>query len=261
MALIIFLIGLIIGSFLTALTDRWPKEIPLSQGRSKCPKCSAKIVWYDNIPLISYILLVGKCRSCNKKISLRYPLIEATTALLFVSAFVRFDYILDNLFWLQNLPAALSLVVIFLLVSILIAVFVIDLSYSYIPDRLTFWGIGTILIIFLLTNNQSVYIMLLNGLVTALFLLFLHLVTLGKGMGLGDVKLAVFIGSMFTYQLALLWMFLSFVIGSIVGIFMIAMRKAGLRQQIPFGPFLVTSALIVMFYGYQILDFVLPYMF
>lgn len=252
MYFLIFLIGIIFGSFLSALTFRWSHEISIAKGRSFCPKCKAQINWYDNIPLFSYLALAGKCRNCKNKISPRYPLIEFSTGLIFILIFYFRQNILLNLNFINNLEF------VFIFALIFIAIFVIDLEHKFIPDRLTFWGLG--LVIYLLILNGNLYLNLLTGFLLALFLLAIHLITLGRGMGLGDVKLAIFVGALLGFPLGVLWMFLSFVIGSIIGIFLIIFRKVKFGLEIPFGPFLVIAFFITIIFGSDLINLMFPYL-
>ncbi len=230
----LFLLGLIIGSFLAALTYRIPKNKSIAKGRSKCPNCNNQIPWYDNIPLLSFLLLLGHCRNCQKQISLRYPLIELGTAIIFV--ILGF-----NIF---NLIFA----------SIFISIFVIDIEHQIIPDELVFTGIFVLFINFIATNNQLLLVNLLSGFLSAGILLFLNLITNGKGMGLGDVKLAVLIGTFVGIKLMLVWLFFSFAAGAFIGIILILGKAGSMKQKIAFGPFLITGFLLTIFFGQSFLS-------
>ena len=140
----VVLTGLVVGSFVSAYTYRMPRLISWVGGGSFCPRCKKKIPWFDNIPVISYLLLLGRCRFCKKKISLRYPLIELTTA---------FGFIAVSYF---NYP-----VYFYFLVPLLICIFVIDLEHQFIPDGLVFPGIISILFYFIITDNKLIYLNLL----------------------------------------------------------------------------------------------------
>jgi len=247
MIYILFLIGLVVGSFLEALTYRLPRGESVLRGRSKCPKCKKTIRWHDNIPLISFALLSGKCRDCGEKISTRCPLIEISTAVIFV-------------FIWQFYTGRLPLPLVFVVSSLMIAIFVIDLEHRIIPDSLTFLGLGVVLILFLVTDIPLLYIYLASGAGAALFLLLLNLVTQGRGMGLGDVKLALFSGLVLGYPVVILWILIAFIAGALVGIILIAMGRAKLKQKIAFGPFLVFSFLISLMFGEYISFLLFPYL-
>lgn len=259
--LILIVAGLATGSFLSALTYRLPRKESISSGRSKCPHCDSEIVWYDNIPLLAYINLRGRCRRCGKPISLRYPAIELTTALVFAAS----GFFLEKCAPLLHSPLCswyLSLggwIYLFLLISIsiLIAIFVIDLETKIIPDELSLSGF-LLVFVSLVFASGSYFAHLVSGLGAAVFLLLIHLITRGKGMGLGDVKLALFLGTFLGWPNTPIWLFLSFLIGAVVGVYLIVIGKAKFGRQIPFGPFLIISAFLVLFFGKNLMG-ILPF--
>lgn len=230
--LLLLVLGLVFGSFFSAFSWRYPRNISIVHGRSFCPKCKEQIKWYDNIPLLSFILLGGKCRKCKKKISWRYPIIESITALGFL-------LIGMNIFSL-------------IIFSILFLIFIIDFENKIIPDSLVFLGILVSIISF-----HSPVSNLLAGFIAAFLLLFIHLITRGRGMGLGDVKFAVLGGMLTGLNLMLIWLFLAFLTGAAVGIILILGRKAGLKDQIAFGPFLILSIPLALIWGQKILEIIL----
>ena len=216
------------------VTWRLPRGKQFLLGRSICPHCLRKIAWFDNIPLFSYLVLGGKCRNCHKKISLRYPLIELATAVGILGI-----YVLD-------FESPIFLILILLLT---ISIFVIDLEKKIIPDELIFLGLGLTSLALLLGWNGSFYLHFLGGFASSLFLLLIHLVTRGKGMGLGDVKYALFAGTYLGWPKAVPWLFLSFLTGAGVGVILILLGKAKLGRQIAFGPFLAISFLLTWLIG------------
>ncbi len=238
--LYIVLLGLAVGSFISAYTFRKPKGLSVIFGRSFCPHCKAKIAWYDNVPLLSYVLLGAKCRSCGKKISLRYPLIEAATGAIFLYLSLRFN--LPILFYL--LP----------IVGILIAIFVIDLEHKIIPDELVFLGIAWILGYYLLFTPGVIFSKFLIGFGTSLFFLLIHLLTRGRGMGLGDVKFVILGGFLLGWPLAAVWLFLSFASGAIIGVILILLKKARFGREIPFGPYLTAALLATILFGEKLIS-------
>ena len=234
--LLIFILGLVIGSFIGAYTYRLPEGIDIKKGGSFCPHCHKNLAWYDNIPLISYFLLNGKCRHCKKNISPRYPLIEAATALGFV-----------GVYYLQR-PFFETLLFLFVF-SILIAIFVIDLEYQIIPDNLVFILLITVYWLLLTEHFPTFYLNLATGFGSALFLLLVHLITSGRGMGLGDVKFALFAGTFLGWPNSLTWLFGAFLIGAVTGIALILAKRASFKKPIPFGPFLIISFIITVIWG------------
>lgn len=226
--------GLALGSFLGAVTYRLARKESFVKGRSRCPRCGANIKWYDNIPVLSFLLLGGRCRSCHKKISLRYPLIEITTALGVLGIYIL------------NLSFPIFLIFVLL---ITISIFVIDLENEIIPDELIFLGLGVTTLALLLGWNGSFYLHFFGGLSASLFLLLINLITKGKGMGLGDVKYALFAGTFLGFPKSVSWLFLSFLTGASLGVILILLGRARLGKHIPFGPFLAASFLVAAIIG------------
>lgn len=222
-------VGLALGSFLGALTHRLPRKETFVSGRSRCDQCASQINWYDNIPLLSFLLLGGKCRNCHKPISIRYPLIELATALGVLGIYIL------------NLEFPIFLIVILL---ITISIFVIDLEKKIIPDELIFTGLGVTALAIILGWNGSFYLHFFGGFASGLFLLLIHLITRGGGMGLGDVKYALFAGTFLGWPKAAPWLFLSFLTGAAVGVILILLGKAKLGKHIAFGPYLAASFLV-----------------
>ena len=240
-SIFIFVTGLIFGSFVSALTWRYPRKISVKRGRSFCPNCKKQISWFDNIPLFSFILLGGKCRSCKKPISLRYPLIELVTGIgfLFLGLVIPSDYF--------------KLIFTFLILIVLISIFVIDLENKIIPDSFVFFGIVVTVIYFIFTDNSALFPSLFTGFTAAGLLLVVHLLTRGRGMGLGDIKFAILGGLIVGPRLFLIWLLLAFLTGAAIGIILILGRKAHLKSQIAFGPFLVFAIPLTLVYGEKIL--------
>jgi leader peptidase (prepilin peptidase) / N-methyltransferase len=228
------LIGLIFGSFIAALSYRYPKRISNLKGRSFCDNCKKQIAWYDNIPLLSFIFLGGKCRNCKMKISWRYPLIELATGIGFM------------LIGFQIFPL--------ILFGLLEIIFIIDLENQIIPDLFIFL---CLLVVLLMPGTHSLMDKFLAGFIAATFLLLIHLTTKGRGMGLGDVKFAVLGGVMVGITLLPVWLFVAFLTGAIVGIILILGRKAGLKSKIAFGPFLVISIPATLLWGQKIIEIML----
>lgn len=253
-SLVLFL-GLAVGSFIGALTYRIPRGISIATGRSFCPHCKHQIAWYDNIPLLSYFLLKGCCRYCKKKISIRYPLIEGLTALAFLLvAFLPCSPAVNEVYC--NFRLSLSIFYLpafFAIASGLIAIIVVDLENQIIPDSLVFFLLLLSTIIRMAPPGQGPYSALAAGFSAALFLVFLYFITKQKGMGLGDVKYALFAGTFLGWPHSLIWLFSSFVSGAIVGVILIILGKASFGKHIAFGPFMVISLFATLFFGSRFL--------
>ncbi len=228
-------------------------RLPLGQSivrpRSYCPDCGQFIRWYDNVPVLSYLILRGQCRYCQRGISFRYPLVELLSAFLSFLVYQKVG---------GGLPYALYFL---LLVAPLIVISLIDLKYQIIPDVLSLTGIPAGFLTILLTSglpwHESVLISL-KGAVVGGGLLF----SLGwcyeklrhqEGLGGGDVKLAAMLGAFFGWKEIFIIFLLSSFLGTLVGLAWILIKKGGLKLAIPYGPFLAAGALVNLFWGQQIL--------
>jgi prepilin signal peptidase PulO-like enzyme (type II secretory pathway) len=245
----LFLLGLITGSFLSMFTYRLPREMSFG-GRSFCDHCGKKITWLENIPLLSYLFIKGKCKDCNRHISLRYPLIELLTALSFVFVYFIYQHPVDFLFFLiQQTFGPLGLIYVLILLSLFISLFVIDLETQILPDKILRVLLILITIFCFMLPSPLLFQHLIWGFISASFFLLIYLLTKERGLGFGDVKLGFVIGFLLGFPHTIVWILLSFISGSIVGIIMLILRMAKLGQPIPFGPFLIASALITLIYG------------
>jgi leader peptidase (prepilin peptidase)/N-methyltransferase len=240
--------GALVGSFLNVCIFRLPKEESIILPGSHCPYCKNPIKFYDNIPLVSYILLKGKCRHCKKPISFQYPSIEGITALSSLFLIIKFGPSLSYLFY-------------FAFVAALIVITVIDLNHQIIPDVISLPGIGvgllTSLIIPQITFFNSLIGALLGG--GSLFIVGTLYQWLFKreGMGGGDVKLLAMIGAFLGWKAVILTILLSSMIGSIIGILIMVIKGKDFKYAIPFGPFLSLGAVISLFYGQNIINWYL----
>jgi len=236
--------GAIVGSFLNVCICRLPRGESIITPGSHCPHCQTPIRFYDNIPLVSYLLLRGKCRYCNGNVSLQYPLVEGITALSSFLLFMKFGLSWSYLFY-------------FIFVASLIVITGIDLFHQIIPDVISLPGIGlgllASLIIPHLTFLNSLMGMLLGG--GSLFLVATLYQWLFKreGMGGGDVKLLAMIGAFLGWKAVILTILLSSLIGSISGVIIMVLKGKDFKYAIPFGPFLSLGAAISLFYGEKII--------
>lgn len=240
--LLFIVLGLVFGSFIAAFSYRYPRGISIVKGRSFCPHCKKTIEWYDNIPLISYLMLGGKCRHCKAKISPRYFLIELFTAMGFwYIGFFGVDY----------------LHILFLLIAylVLVLIFIVDLEHKIIPDDFVYFGFFITVLKLIVVDSRNIYSVIFAGFVAALILLTINLVTKGKGMGLGDVKFAILGGAIIGPAHIVTWLFLAFLTGAIVGIILILGKKAKLKSEIAFGPFLVIALIVTYLFGSNLLSF------
>ena len=235
-AIIVFLVGLSVGSFLNVVIYRIDDLRSILKTRSKCLHCQEEIKWYDLAPLVSFILLRGRCRNCGKEISWQYPLVELSVASLFL------------LFYLQY-QMSWTLVYFCLIFAILTVIFVYDLKTQTIPDEFVWAALLVILAGAWYFTGSGLFNMLIGGLIGGGVIILLVLMSKEKWMGAGDIKIGLALGALVGYPKALLLLFLAFVLGSLFGLFLIALNKKGLKDTLPFAPFLISSALITLYFG------------
>jgi leader peptidase (prepilin peptidase) / N-methyltransferase len=241
------LIGLIVGSFLNCLAWRLYQEESI-MGRSYCPNCRHKVSWYDNIPILSFILLKGRCRHCQSSISWQYPLTEFFTALLFVLSFLA-DSALDQ--------SLLFLVRDWLLISGLVLVFIYDWRWQSVP-MLLIWPLTALIAVLNLFLGFSWQDLALFGLVGTLFFLIQYLATKGRGLGTGDIWLGLLIGISFPrLDLLALVLIISYFTGAIVSAVLLISKKKELKSKIALGPFLSFGSVITLIYGFKIINWYL----
>ncbi len=238
--------GLLVGSFLNVVIYRLPRELSVVRPRSRCLSCQRTLSWHHNVPVLSYLWLRGKCSFCRSKISVRYPVVELLTALLFVAVKLRFSSGLgDWALWLRDLP----------FVSILVAVTFIDLEHRIIPDELSVGG----LVLGLMTVPLHPELGWMQALMGAaigfgIFFFFAWLyerMTQRIGLGGGDVKLLAMIGAFVGIEGVFTTILISSVVGSVVGLVYgyLQSQKQLLRTSVPYGPFLVLGALYAYLFG------------
>jgi leader peptidase (prepilin peptidase)/N-methyltransferase len=240
---IVAMVGLAVGSFLNVVIHRLPRKQSLVSPGSRCPDCGSAVRWYDNIPVLSYAALGGRCRSCRTRISVRYPLVELATAALFVGHYFAFG-------WTPLLAVRL------VFVTAMVALFTIDLEYRLLPNGITFPGIaaGLAFSLFLPPGFVSALIGVLAGggflwLVSEAYFRYAR----AEGMGGGDVKMLAMVGAFLGWKLTLLTLVLSSLVGSVAGLTIIALRRGGLKSELPFGTFLALAGLAASIWGERIL--------
>lgn len=253
--LILFVLGLCVGSFLNVVIYREVKGKSWLKGRSYCDHCKKKLAWYDNLPLLSFILLQGKCRFCHKKIPLQYPLIEFLTGIEFVWIYWLFERSLTPLSRFEGFYSFLTLLVWLGLAVVATVIFVADWRFRIIPDAAVFGGIFLAFFKIWLDYRYTGMIdfsLLSSSILASLFFLFLFLVTHGKGMGIGDIKLAFLIGLVLGFPKILLALYFAFLTGAILGVILVLLGKKKLKSQLAFGPFLVAGTVFALFFGEQL---------
>ncbi|MEW5796596.1 MAG: prepilin peptidase [Candidatus Zixiibacteriota bacterium] len=245
--ILVFVLGLAVGSFLNVLVYRLPRRKQFVKGRSACPHCGAVIKWYQNIPLVSYLALRGRCASCHKPISWRYPLIELLNGLGYLYFFYNYNW-------------SVEFAVFAFLASALIVVFFIDLEHQIIPDLVTLPGMVIGLAVSLFPDGVTI-VQSLIGLVVGGGALYL-IAVLGdwlfkkESMGGGDIKLAAMLGAFLGWQKVLLVFLGSAVIGLVVSLLIMAFSARLRRTRIvPFGPFIALAAVMALIWGDRIVAF------
>lgn len=239
-----FLFGAVVGSFLNVCICRLPEERSVVSPPSACPSCGVDIRWYDNIPILSYLVLRGQCRSCKASISWRYPLVEALNGLLTLALFVRFG-------------PSLTFLALFLFCSALVAITFIDFDHQIIPDVISLPGIvvGFVFSFFLpwLGWQSSLVGIVAGGGVLWLIIELYYRLRKEEGMGGGDVKLLAMIGAFLGWRAVLFTLFAASLVGSVVGVSLMYLQKKDGKLAIPFGPYLAFGAVLYIFYGKQII--------
>lgn len=246
--LFLTLLGLVVGSFLGMLSYRLPRGLSL-WGRSFCDNCKKPIRWYQNIPIFYYLLSKGKCGSCGKKIHWRYPAIELVTA----ASFVATGYLWLHLLRGVNLNLGVFALPFFiLLTACFITLIITDLEFKILPDEILLFLALFLFLYLFLTPSPLFFQHVLVGFVSFIFFLILYIVTRGRGMGFGDVKLVFILGGFLGWPNTLVAFFIAFVGGSIIGVMLLLIGRAKLGKPIPFGPYLLVGSWIAMFFGEEI---------
>jgi leader peptidase (prepilin peptidase) / N-methyltransferase len=249
-----FIVGLCLGSFINALVYRLYEEMPFVNARSLCPKCQRQLKWFDNIPLVSFIWLRSRCRFCREKISWQYPLVELATGLLFTG--VLYFVFLSN----PLSPYFITLLLYyFITVSFLVTIFVFDLKYSLIPDKISIPAIITVLIaqiLFLLPRFliSDFKFLIFSAIIGGSWFALQYFLSKGKWVGGGDIRLGILMGLILPWPHILTALFLSYLGGAVVSVPLLVFKKKTMKSEIPFGIFLVPATLIVLFWGDKIVN-------
>lgn len=242
---IFFILGTAVGSFLNVLIDRLPNGENPFKGRSRCDYCNKALSPLDLVPVVSFLFLKGRCRYCKKKLSIQYPLVELVTGIIFVLCFWFVTY----------RELGISQVTIFSYISLLtifcsfLVIFVADSKYQIIPDLMLVGATIGLFFYWLSSNIVNLVSNVGSGVVGALFFLLIYAITRGKGMGMGDIKLAFVLGLFLGFPKIVVGVYLAFLTGAILGVILILIKKKSFGQRIAFGPFLIIGASISFFVG------------
>ena len=246
------LIGAILGSFANVCIVRLPREKSVLWPPSHCPACGHRLSWWENVPLLSYIVLRARCRSCRRLISARYPVVEAICIVLSILLWLKLGHPLDYLLYFC------------LLVVPLVVISFIDLSHRVIPDVISipgiFVGIGVRVVLegsagrYPQAALNSVAGALLGGAMLFLVAFAYERIKKREGLGGGDIKLIAMLGAFFGWRAAIFILFMSSVLGSIVGALLILVLRRDMKYAIPFGPFLALAGIIYLFFGRYLIN-------
>ncbi|MGD9345592.1 MAG: prepilin peptidase [Candidatus Aminicenantes bacterium] len=243
--ILIVVFGLVWGSFLNVVIYRLPRGLSLLRPPSSCPHCGKHIKAYQNIPILSYLVLRGKCGFCGAKISPVYPLVEALTSLCFLLVYGQ--HALSPHFFVCSL-----------FVSALIVLGFIDYAHQILPDEITLPGFVLALVYTFFRSDLSIAQALIGAGVGAGFLLLVYgvyyLLRKKEGLGLGDVTMMLMVGAFLGWKQTLLTLILASLGGAVVGVIFIVFKKKNLQHALPFGTFLAPAAFVALLYGLQIIE-------
>jgi leader peptidase (prepilin peptidase)/N-methyltransferase len=240
-------LGAIVGSFLNVCIHRLPRHESIVWPASRCPRCGHPLAWHDNVPIVSYVVLHGRCRACGEPVSLRYPVIETVSAAMFAAGF-----------WFYG-PSAL-LIQRLVLGCILIVLFAIDLEHHLLPNVITLPGIVAGFLFSLVTEPG--WVSSLIGIVAGGGVLFIvaeayYRIRHEEGLGMGDVKMLAMVGAFLGWKLTVLTLMMASISGSIVGLLFIVSRRGGMKYALPFGTFLAFGAAVAATFGSGLIDWYL----
>ncbi len=243
--LIIFLLGLSVGSFLNVWIWRTHENFRITSGRSMCPVCHRQLHWYENIPVLSFLALKGKCLTCKNPISLQYLLVEICTAILFVFlARHTLNHPTENyLYFLRNITFLIFLIV----------VFVYDALYQEILSEVVWLG-SLIGILFNVYLGYSIASMMFGAVAVSGFFLLQFAVSKGRWIGGGDVRLGVMMGLWLGWPISLAALFIAYIVGSFTSLILLLLKKKTLRSATPFGTYLALATFVCLIWGGQIVN-------
>lgn len=245
-ALYAAVVGLIVGSYLNVVIYRLPLGISTVTPRSRCPACGAPIRPWDNVPVVSWLVLGGRCRACRARISWRYPAVEAAASILFAASFLRFG-------WSVATPVAA------LFCALMIVLAMIDFDHMILPDRITLPGIAVGLALQPWLPWGGLRSAVIGAVLGAAILLAVwggwYLLRREEGMGLGDVKMLAMIGAFLGWKSMLIALFFGTLSGAVVGLALMRWGSHGLGSKLPFGTFLALGGLLALFFGEPIANY------
>jgi prepilin signal peptidase PulO-like enzyme (type II secretory pathway) len=248
-----FLLGTCLGSFLNVVILRWIEAFKIADGgkmqnfsiggRSHCPACRQELRWWELVPILSFVFLRGRCQRCGQSIAVQYPVVELALGLVVMVLAIPLPVTLDD---------SLSVILTIVIAALLVILFVIDLKTMLLPDgfiiALLIAVIGVRLVDYFYYSPLTLISALIGAAIGGGFLLLLWIITRGRGIGLGDVKLMVPLGLLFGPLGTLTLLFLAYLVGGLLAIYLLARGRAHLKTALPFGPFLCGAALLVLLF-------------
>lgn len=238
--IIFFIFGSVFGSFFNVVGIRVPESKLFASNRSQCPKCGKQLHWYELVPIVSYVIQLGRCKGCRTKISPIYPSIELFTAILFSLSYTHFGW-------------SIELIIALLLVSLSSTLIVTDLRYMLIPNKILLFFLPFFIVLRILSPLDPWWSSLIGALIGFVLISLIILVSKG-GMGGGDLKLFVLVGFIVGYEQLLLVFLLSTLLGTLFSGVLILTKKVNRKSAIPFGPYICIATLITYFYGTDIIN-------
>jgi leader peptidase (prepilin peptidase) / N-methyltransferase len=246
---IIFILGVSLGSFLNSWIWRRNENVRIMSGRSMCPCCRRKLHWYENIPILSYLYLKGRCATCKTKIPSHFIWVELVTALLFL--FVTWHCVdyhsFNSTVYHRNI----------IFVGILTVIFIYDYLYKIILSEVVWLGLVVAIYFNYFALNQELVPMLIGAAVVSGFFLLQYIISRGKWIGGGDVRFGVLMGFMLSWPYVLVALFLSYISGAVVAVMLLISKRRKMSSEIPFGTFLAVSTFFTLFYGQNLIDWYL----
>jgi prepilin signal peptidase PulO-like enzyme (type II secretory pathway) len=241
--IIIFIIGLGLGSFLNVVILRLKSKKSFIFGRSFCPRCQHQLAWFDNLPVLSFIFLKGRCRYCQKKISWQYPLVELATALIFFWLYWHFGLTLKFFFYV-------------IFAVFLLLIFVYDLKYYLILDSVVLPAMALAFILNLILG-VNILNLFLGTVIGGGFFALQYFISKGQWVGDGDIRLGILMGLILGWKLLLVALFIAYITGAFVGLILIISGKKQMSSRLPFGPFLAAATFLALIYGSSLLSWYL----
>ncbi|XOU94478.1 MAG: prepilin peptidase [Candidatus Kerfeldbacteria bacterium] len=240
--ILVTILGLVVGSFLNAVIYRLHVKVSFMRGRSYCPSCKHDLSAKDLVPLFSFLFLRGKCRYCSKKISWQYPLVEFFIMVSFLILYWQFGLSLDFFVYL-------------IYTGFLAVIFVYDLKYYLILDKVSIPAIVVAFLLSFFVLEIGIVSLLISVLIGGGFFLLQFVISKGKWIGGGDIRLGVLMGLMLGYPVILVALFIAYILGSVIGVVLIAGKKKKWKSQVPFGTFLSIATYIAFIFGEYIVNY------